>query len=136
MISNPLKFIRNWLEARKLFYTLNYHGLRLKLPFNPRKGKCLACEYEGYTNIHHWLYAYTYSDVRKNNLLALNYTTETCYVCHELGNSLRKIIAEDPSMLIKASSKRIKNLLALREKALSEGEIYAKLETKTKKAPK
>jgi hypothetical protein len=118
--------IENLLQAN--WYTLNYHGTRLKLPFNPRKNQCACCDRRGLTNIHHWLYRYSRKQVMQNNMLALNYTTEVCFTCHELANSLRKLFTESPNMTIKKPSPIIEKLLELRKTALEKGECFAKLE--------
>ncbi|MFA5307060.1 MAG: hypothetical protein WC365_06445 [Candidatus Babeliales bacterium] len=49
MIESILKQIKTWLELRKQFYTLSYHGLKLKFPFNPRTQVCSVCNLKGYT---------------------------------------------------------------------------------------
>ena len=96
MIESILKQIKTWLEQRKIFYTLSYHGLKIKFSFNPRTGVCSVCNLKGRTNIHHTCYNFTYTEIRKNNSLALLFTYECCFTCHELSNSVRKLLFECP----------------------------------------
>jgi hypothetical protein len=76
----------------------------------------------------HNCYRYSRKEVMQNNMLALNFTTEVCFTCHELANSLRKLFTESPNMAIKKPSPIIKKLLELRKTALEKGECFAKLE--------
>jgi len=121
MLENIMKRFRNLLEFR-LWYTLSYHKMKLKLAKNPRKGVCECCQKKCWTNIHHWLYRYTYTDVRKNNRLALNYTTEVCYPDHELGEALRRLFNVDAKMKIRTSNVLVKRLIELRAEAIARGE--------------
>jgi len=120
MIENLKKLIRNILEF-KTWFTLSYHRLKLKLPFNPRKGICKACGRRCFSNIHHWLYRYTYSEIYRDNKLALKYTTELCYPDHDLGDAMRKLFNIDPDLKIVTRSKILNKLIELRAQALREG---------------
>ena len=117
MIENWLEKLENWLEK----YRLNYHRLRLKLKKNPRDQVCECCNFHGWTNIHHWRYAYTYTQIRDNNALALENTTELCFPCHLIGNAMRILFEKDPYLQLKTSEKTLSKLLKLREKALKTG---------------
>lgn len=54
-------------------------------------GYCQACRAVGRTEMHHWEYAYTTAEVRKNPQLALRRTVELCFKCHRIANALRII---------------------------------------------
>lgn len=126
MLETLRNAIWNILEAN--WHTCSYHGTKVKLPFNPRKGTCECCGRRGQTNRHHWRYAYTRKQILKQNMLVLNFTSELCFnPCHELGNSIRKILSESPNLKFKNPSPTMKKLLELREKALADGEKYEKL---------
>ena len=127
MLEKIKNAICNLLQTN--WYTCSYHSTKIKLPFNPRKGVCECCGRKGYTNSHHWLYAYNRKQIMENNRLVLNYTSELCFnPCHELGNSLRKLFNEAPNLVIEKPSPIIKKLLELRKTALEKGECFAKLE--------
>ena len=121
MLENIMKRFRNLLEFR-LWYTLSYHRLKLKLPKNPRVSVCEACGKHCWTNIHHWLYKYTYREVNKDNRLALNYTTEVCYPDHQLGEALRRLFNVDPKIKVKTTNVLVKRLIELRTEAIERGE--------------
>ena len=112
MIENWLEKLENWLEK----YRLNYHRLRLKLKKNPRDQVCECCNFHGWTNIHHWRYAYTYAQIRENNSLALRYTTELCFRCHMIADAIR--VVEEAK---EQHPKIVRKLYELREKALKTG---------------
>ncbi|MFA5307474.1 MAG: hypothetical protein WC365_08555 [Candidatus Babeliales bacterium] len=122
MIQNPLKAIRNWLESRKTFYTLNYHGTRLKLPYPPRTGVCEVCGKHSKTNRHHFWYAFTRKQVMEKPDLGMLYTAEMCgfWPCHEMGNSIRKLIELDPEIKITSKNSIIKTIFAMQEKAIAQ----------------
>ncbi len=126
MLKNILNNLRNYLEARKQFYTLSYHGLKLKLPYNPRAGKCQVCDREGYTNIHHTCYNFTYGEVRKDTKLALMFTYEVCYGCHELSNSTRKLMFEDLNLEVSTSNPKLKKIVDFHKKLLKERDQWNK----------
>ncbi|MFA5307129.1 MAG: hypothetical protein WC365_06810, partial [Candidatus Babeliales bacterium] len=124
MISNPLKAIRNWLESRKTFYTLSYHGLKIKFDFNPRIKVCSVCGTNGCTNMHHTCYNFSYKEVRANPSLSLLFTYEADYSCHELSNSVRKLLFEDPSLEIKTSSKKLQIIFSNHKRLLKERDKF------------
>ena len=72
----------------------------------------------------------------EKNLLALNYTTEVCFTCHQIANSLRKIFEDSPKAQIKNTSILMQKLLDLRQKALEEGEKWAKTDENLVKTTK
>ena len=111
--------LENLLHYR--WFSLSYHRLKLKLNFNPRSGICKACGRRGFTNIHHWRYAFTYPEIYRNNKLALLNTTELCYPDHDLGDAMRKLFNIDPDLKIVTRSKILNKLIELRAKALREG---------------
>lgn len=124
MLANRLKFLRNYLEA-KLWHTLSYGRLKLKFPYNPRKGICMVCDAQKvYTNIHHCCYNFTYDQIRQDNSLALKFTYECCFTCHELSNSVRKLMAEDHFFTVATHSPRIQRIVDFHVKFLKEREIY------------
>ena len=88
-------------------YRLKYAGSRgvgavVTLPSDPRKGVCSACyksKHEGEiknTALHHWWYAYAPKTVKKDPKLALENTSELCYYCHQLADSLRALLYAKP----------------------------------------
>lgn len=62
--------------------------IKLDVPFKIREGKCKCCGRVGKTDLHHWVYAYPTSQVKKFPYLALNNTIELCFVCHRLANCI------------------------------------------------
>ena len=98
-----------------------YRKARIWLPFNPRKGKCEAC---GKTHtdkgkpirsqLHHWEYAFSTAEVRKNPLLVLEHTSELCYHCHQLADCIRRLYEA-----MEKNPKVVKKLFKLREEALN-----------------
>ncbi|MFA5307025.1 MAG: hypothetical protein WC365_06270 [Candidatus Babeliales bacterium] len=123
MIESILRNIRNWLEQQKKWYTLSYHGLKIKYDFNPRTGTCSVCGRKGLTNIHHTCYNFTYTEIRHNDSLALLFVFEVCFTHHEQANSMRKLLFEDPNMELKTDNKKLqvifdnhKRLLKARDK--------------------
>lgn len=129
-----LKQLKNTIENLLFanWYTLNYRGTRLKLSFNPRKGVCMCCNHKGLTNRHHWQYKYSRKQVMENNLLALNYTTELCFTCHQIANALRKLFENSPKATIQNPSVLTRKLINLRQKAFDEDEKWAKPTVLTK----
>lgn len=77
-------------------------GIVVTLPFDPRKGVCDACgksKENGEiktTALHHWWYAYQAKTVRENPLLALENTSELCFYCHGIGDSIRALLYAHP----------------------------------------
>ena len=115
MLENLTAKLKNILE---FWFTLSYHRLKLKFSKNPRTGFCMACGKRAYTNIHHWRYAYTYTEIRADNRLAMRNTTELCYPDHDLGDALRKLFNADPDLKLVTRSKLLNKLIELRRKAL------------------
>jgi len=110
------------------WFTINYRGCRLKVPFSPRRGKCDCCGAGGQTNRHHWRYRYTRKQVMLQPRLALNYTSELAFRCHMPANAMRILYEEDPNLVIKTTSPKLKKLLELRKNTLNEGEKWEKLQ--------
>lgn len=54
-----------------------------------KQGACEACQAEGRTEMHHWIYAYTTDEVRAHPQLALDNTNEYCYKCHKVANAMK-----------------------------------------------
>lgn len=94
------------MSVKKKMYRMKYAGSRgkgvvIKLPFDPRKGKCDACgrrvgEGIKVTALHHWWYAYKPSTVKKNPALALENTSELCYGCHQVADAIRALLYANP----------------------------------------
>jgi len=77
-------------------------GVVVTLPFDPRKGKCMACgkskakgEIKS-TCLHHWWYEFKPATVKKNPILALRNTSELCYYCHQLADAIRALLYASP----------------------------------------
>lgn len=66
----------------------------------------------------HNCYRYTYTEIRQDWRLALKFTTELCYPCHDLGDRLRGLYNVDPDLQLKTRSKILNKLIELRKKAL------------------
>lgn len=66
-------------------------------------GRCQSCGASGKTDLHHYFYAYSTAQVRKNPLLVLDFTVELCFKCHTLADMLRNLANDLPRvrMLIK-----------------------------------
>jgi len=118
MLKNALRKLRNILERR---WYVSYKRVRAKIKWNPRRHVCECCGAKGWTSLHHWKYAYSSAEVRKDNTLAVHYTTELCFPCHELANAMRKLYEEDPELRIITKSKKLQKLKELRQKALKGG---------------
>lgn len=110
MIHNRLAQIRSWLEQRAPRFTLSYHGYKIKLPFNPRTGRCSVCGKRGFTNMHHCCYNFSRREVKVNPTLGLLFTFEVCFGCHELANSIRKLLFEHPELELKTSNKKLNKI--------------------------
>lgn len=50
---------------------------------------CQACGGSGQIQLHHFLYAYKTSEVRKNPQLALDNAVWLCFPCHRVADALR-----------------------------------------------
>lgn len=78
---NVLHALCEWCDAKHVsrawykgtFHTLAFPGRRIRLKFNPRKGRCVCCGREGRTDLHHTIYD-------ESNPLAN--TVELCDSCH------------------------------------------------------
>ena len=78
-------------------YYVSYHKTRIRVPFNPRKGICVACnrkrgEEIKVTQIHHVIYAYATATVKKNPLLVMDNTVELCFACHRIADAFRQLL--------------------------------------------
>ena len=75
-------------------HQIRYRKARIRLPFNPRKGVCEGCGRSvesgeiKKTDMHHWKYAYATKTVKNKPELALEYTKEYCYHCHQVADAL------------------------------------------------
>jgi hypothetical protein len=56
---------------------------------------CQACDKEGRTELHHWLYAYSTDQVRASPQLALENTDEYCFLCHKVANAIRFLVENE-----------------------------------------
>jgi len=70
------------------------HSVVVVTDYPIRKGECCACHRKvgkelKVTQLHHYRYAYRWETVKKNPILALDYTLEFCYGCHPVGDCLR-----------------------------------------------
>jgi hypothetical protein len=81
-------------------------GVRLTLPFDPRKGVCSACGKSKhrkeikFTSLHHWKYAYKPSTVAKNPILVLENTSEFCFGCHPVADAFRNLMKLSPRRIM------------------------------------
>ncbi len=78
-------------------YYVSYHKTRIRVPFNPRKGICVACGRKvgkgiKVTQIHHVIYAYITATVKKNPLFVLHNTIELCFACHRIADAFRQLL--------------------------------------------
>ena len=46
-------------------------------------------------DFHHWIYAYTTEEVRKNPILVVENTSRLCFRCHMIADAIRKIFEND-----------------------------------------
>lgn len=90
-------------KENKKKYGVTYQRTRIMVPCdeNPRRGICDGCGRRKstgeikVTQLHHWLYKYRLSTVKKNPRLALDNTNEFCFnPCHKAADSLRVLTAE------------------------------------------
>jgi hypothetical protein len=56
-----------------------------------RPAWCEWCRRPGRVELHHWKYAYTTKEVRKDPPLALKNTRWLCFRCHILADAMRKL---------------------------------------------
>ena len=90
-------------KKKRKTYTLKYKHATVRLPFNPRKGVCMACGKSvkkgeiKVTQMHHYRYAYSVTQVKKHPELALRNTLELCYTHHQLADAIRVITHFHPS---------------------------------------
>lgn len=63
-----------------------------------RPNKCAACPVRedglGRVELHHWKYAYSTAEVRKNPQLALENTIPLCYLCHRVADHIKNIMKD------------------------------------------
>lgn len=59
-------------------------------------GMCMACGEKGRTEMHHWHYAYTTDEVRKDPQLANHHTIELCFKCHRTANMIKNLADDEP----------------------------------------
>ena len=77
-------------------------GVTITLQIDPRKGICDACKKSiargeiKTTHLHHWWYAYIPKTVKANPILVLDNTSELCYYCHKLADSIRGLLYAKP----------------------------------------
>jgi hypothetical protein len=74
---------------------IRYRNARVSVELK-KAGLCQACKAKGCTEMHHYFYAYSSSEVRAAPALALDNTIELCYKCHRIADALRKLL-KDPS---------------------------------------
>ena len=72
-----------------------------------RSPVCEACGREGKIDVHHYNYAYSTDEVRKNRSLVLENTIQLCMRCHGVADSIRHI--EDNADLAEMVIKVLKN---------------------------
>jgi len=91
-------------------------GVKIVLPFDPRKGVCSACgksKHKGEiksTCLHHWKYAYKPSTVAKNPILVLENTSEFCFACHMIADAFRNLMRLSPKRVMKVANTMQKEL--------------------------
>jgi len=123
MFNNLLYSIKK-LCFHKKYYSLSYHGLKLKFTWNPRSGFCQICGNPAHTNIHHCCYNFTKKEVQKNPSLAFLFTFESCFSCHELANSIRKLLHKDKSLTLQTKNGKIKKIFDLTNRFLVEQAVF------------
>jgi hypothetical protein len=94
---------------------VTYKGKQIRIDANYkiRKNICQCCGKHGLTSLHHWEYAYPISMVRDDTNLALENTTELCFVCHDHANTIRKFH--------KIPNEIFKKLLELKNGGITDG---------------
>ena len=122
-----MHYLRSRLEmVAKPWFTLNYHGYRIKFDFCPRTQTCTICGTKGYSNIHHTLYNFSRREVQDNNRLALLFTFEVCYQDHLVANAVRMIMEQDPNVKIKTSSEKVRKIFENHQRLYKERNIWNK----------
>jgi hypothetical protein len=84
--------------------TIMYERMQVKIyyPTPIRKGKCVCCSRTiasleiKTTQMHHTVYKYERDTVRKNPVLALDYTLELCFGCHPIADGFRELLLSNP----------------------------------------
>ncbi|MDI9578625.1 MAG: hypothetical protein QM398_10890, partial [Thermoproteota archaeon] len=110
--------------SRKKYYTLSYHGLKLKFTWNPRSGFCQICGNPAHTNIHHCCYNFTKTEVQRNPSLAFLFTFESCFSCHELANSIRKLLHKDKLLTLQTKDSKIRRIYDYTSSALVSQAVF------------
>jgi len=70
--------------------TVLYRRTRVPVDME-RSPVCEACGRAGKIDMHHYRYAYSTDEVRKNRSLVLNNTIQLCMKCHGVADSIRDI---------------------------------------------
>ena len=61
-----------------------------------KSDRCEGCRKKAKKlDFHHWIYAHTTKEVRKNHSLALKNTSVLCFRCHMVGDALRKVLEDE-----------------------------------------
>ncbi len=74
-------------------FQICYRKIRVQVE-GTRPTRCAACAAQGRIEMHHWKYAYTTEQVRKNPQLALENTIPFCYQCHKLADAIRNLMRD------------------------------------------
>jgi hypothetical protein len=82
---------------------VTYKGRRFTVEADFIRSKtCECCKKSGRKlYLHHLKYAYPMKEVRKNPKLALDNTITLCFTCHDVANTIRKLIEADEEILEK-----------------------------------
>ena len=70
--------------------TVLYRRTRVPVDME-RSPVCEACGRTGKIDMHHYTYAYSTDEVRKNRPLVMNNTIQLCMKCHGVADSIRNI---------------------------------------------
>jgi hypothetical protein len=65
-----------------------------------------------------------------NNALALLFTFECCFQCHQLANAIRKLFESDPDFSMKTTDKKLQKIIDFHQKLLAERKSYNKKHVK------
>ena len=76
-------------------------NIRVDVDYQIRKHICQCCGRTGKCDLHHWKYEFTTKEVKKNPELALKNTSELCFTCHNIANSMKHIYDADEKIVIK-----------------------------------